>query len=287
MPNKAKRSRLWGRAAEAERHDLYQLSVQDPPSEVEFVGSAFETIRGREALTLREDFCGTAVFSLAWLASDDRRTAIGVDLDRPTLDWGVEHRLRPACARDGKDYEARLTLRNANVLQPEPPRVDVAVAFNFSYWCFWTRDELRAYFEATRAGLVDDGVLVLDCFGGTEVPMPDLNERTVEDEDGVVNDGEPFTYAWEQYDYNPTTARMDCVIHFAFEDGSRLDEAFRYEWRIWTLPELRELLLEAGFSAVRFWAEIEDEDGDGTGRYEQVEDLDNEGVWWVYISAEN
>ena len=80
---------------------------------------------------------------------------------------------------------------------------------------------------------------------------------------------------------------MDCAIHFEFEDGSRIDEAFTYSWRIWTLPELAELLLDAGFAKVRFWAEREDDDGEGTGTYQEIQDLDNEGVWWVYISAEN
>ena len=206
-----------------------------------------------------------------------------VDLDRETLDWGLERRIRPA----GEDAESRITLRNANVLEPQPPLVDVAVGLNFSYWCFETRDSLRAYFEAARAGLGPEGVLFLDCYGGTEAPVHEVNEREVVDEDEVVNDGEPFTYIWEQQDFNPLTAHLECRIHFEFEDGSRLDDAFTYSWRMWTLPELRELLLEAGFAAVRVWAEEEDEDGEGTGEFGEVEEFDNEGVWWVYISAEN
>ncbi len=279
----AKPKRPRGRAATADRHELYELSVQDPPSEVEFINRSYRKLRGRKPLSMREDFCGTAVFSLAWVRSDPRRTSIGVDLDRDTLLWGLERRIRPA----GGDYESRITLRNANVLEPSGPLVDAAVGFNFSYWCFTTREALRGYFEAARAGLIPGGILYLDAYGGTEVPMPDLNEREVVDPNGVVNDGEPFTYAWEQLHYNPITAHMQCAIHFAFEDGSRLDRAFDYSWRVWTLPELRELLLEAGFTQVRFWAEQEDKDGEGTGEYYEADELDNEGVWWVYISAEN
>lgn len=275
--------RLRGRAASADRHELYELSVQDPPSEVEFTTTTFRRLRKRVPLSLREDFCGTAVFSLAWVRSHQKRTAIGVDLDRATLDWGLERRIRPA----GSDVQSRITLRNANVLQPEGPKVDLAVAFNFSYWCFETRELLRKYFEAARAGLVDDGVLFLDCYGGTEVPMHEVNEREIVDEDGVINDGEPFTYVWEQVDYNPVTAHMDCAIHFEFADRSRIENAFTYSWRVWTLPELCELLLEAGFKRVRVWAEQEDRHGEGTGNYTEASDLDNEGVWWVYLSAEN
>jgi hypothetical protein len=278
-----KKKRLWGRAAKADRHELYELSVQDPPSEVAFTTSTFRKLRGREALSVREDFCGTAVFSLAWVQSHPGRTAVGVDLDSDTLKWGLERRIRPA----GGDFESRLTLRNGNVLEPSGPLADVGVGFNFSYWCFATRDELRAYFEAARAGLAADGMLFLDAYGGTEVPMHDVNEREVQDEDGLVNKGETFLYIWEQIGFNPITAHMDCVIHFEFEDDSRLQNAFRYSWRLWTLAELSELLLEAGFCNVRIWTEQEDKDGEGTGTYREVDDLDNEGVWWVYISAEN
>jgi hypothetical protein len=280
----AKQKRTPSRAATVDRHELYALSVQDPPSEVDFITKSFRQLRGRKPMSIREDFCGTAVFSLAWAQSDPKRTAIGVDLDRDTLHWGLEKRIRPA----GGGLEQRITLRNANVLEVSGPLVDVAVGFNFSYWCFDTRASLRGYFEAARAGLVPGGVLYLDACGGTEIAMQNIDEREVlDDDDAPVNDGESFTYVWEQVNYNPITAHMDCAIHFAFEDGSRIDSAFTYSWRLWTLAELQELLLEAGFTKVRIWAEAEDADGDGIGEYHEVEALDNEGSWWVYISAEN
>ena len=271
-----------GRARTADRHELYELAVQHPPGEVEFVSTTFATIREREAQTLREDFCGTAVFSLAWVQSDPARTAIGVDLDRDTLDWGLERRIRPA----GGDFGSRVELRNTNVLDAGGPQTDVVVAFNFSYWCFDTREALLEYFRVAYDNLVDGGVLFLDVFGGTEVPTLDCNARECEDDEGEINGGEPFTYEWEHVDYNPITARFECAIHFEFEDGSRIDDAFTYSWRLWNLRELSELLHAAGFSQVRIWLEDEDEDDEGTGEYSEVEDFDNEGVWWVYISAE-
>jgi hypothetical protein len=279
----AQKKRPRKRAATADRHELYELSVQDPPSEVEFITRSFKKLRGRKPMSIREDFCGTAVFSLAWAKSDPKRVATGVDLDQDTLQWSLEQRIRPA----GGDLEQRVILRNANVLDSGVPPVDVAVGFNFSYWCFDTRESLRGYFEAARAGLVPGGILYLDACGGTEVAMQNVDEREVVDDRGVINDGEPFTYCWEQVDYNPITAHMDCAIHFEFEDGSRIDNAFTYSWRLWTLAELHELLLEAGFTKVRIWAEVEDRHGDGTGDYHEIDALDNEGSWWVYISAEN
>jgi hypothetical protein len=270
------------RAAIVDPHELYELSVQDPPSEVEFITDSFLELRDYKPLTLREDFCGTAVFSLEWVRSDPKRTAVSVDLDRDTLHWGLEKRIRPA----GGDLEQRITLRNANVLERSSPQVDVVVGFNFSYWIFTTRESLRSYFEVARANLVPGGILYLDACGGSEVMRTNIDEREVTDDTGV-NQGETFTYIWEQVHYNPITAQMDCAIHFEFADGSRLDNAFTYDWRLWTLAELHELLLEAGFTRVRIWAEDEDQDGDGTGEYHEAEALDNEGSWWVYITAEN
>ena len=271
-----------GRARTADRHELYELAVQHPPGEVEFVSTTFATIREREAKTLREDFCGTAVFSLAWVQSDPARTAIGVDLDRDTLDWGLERRIRPA----GGDFGSRVELRNTNVLDAGGPQTDVVVAFNFSYWCFDTREALLEYFRVAYDNLVDGGVLFLDVFGGTEVPTLDCNARECEDDEGVINGGQPFTYEWEHVDYNPITARFECAIHFEFDDGSAMRNAFTYSWRVWSIPELRELMLEAGFSKVHLYWERQDDDGEGTGKFFQPRRAENEPVWWTFIVAE-
>src|SRR5690606_33076657 len=92
-------------------------------------------------------------------------------------------------------------------------------------------------------------------YGGQEAIDVMTEDREVDDED--------FTYVWEQEKFNPISHDTVCHIHFEFPDGSRLERAFSYEWRLWTLPELRELLAEAGFSAVHvFWEEFEDADDD-------------------------
>ena len=50
-------------AKTADRHELYQLSVQAPETEVEFMTRTFRKLYGRKPLEMREDFCGTALFS--------------------------------------------------------------------------------------------------------------------------------------------------------------------------------------------------------------------------------
>ena len=279
MPGKPSGMRIRGAgrgrkslAARADRHELYEAAVQDPPTEVELVARQFKRLRKRRGLTLREDFCGTGVFSLAWAQSHKEREAWGLDLDRETLDWGTVQRLRPA----GEAVGARVHLLERNVMTGLRKRVDLVCAFNFSYWIFKTRAELLRYFKAARRGLVDDGLFFLDAFGGTEVPMRDRNERS---ERG-------FVYEWEHEHFDALTNELRCAIHFSFSDGSKIERAFAYDWRMWTLPEIKELLLEAGFSKVRFLWERSDEDGDGTGAYYEPKTADNEGLWWAYIVAE-
>ncbi len=259
-------------ARRANKHELYERAVQDPESEVDFVTRTFRKIRGRNALTLREDFCGTAVFSVEWAKSRRDRRAWGIDLDGPTLEWGRTQRLLP-CA---EDVVERVELIEGNVLDGLAPKVDVACAFNFSYWTFKTRELLRRYFEVSRAGLSPGGVFLLDVMGGLEVVTEDENERDI---GGAI-------YRWEQARFDPLTHDFVCHIHFDFPDGSTLRRAFTYEWRLWTIPELRELLLEAGFSKVRVYWEKTDADGEGNGVFYEPKRVENDDVWWTYIAAE-
>jgi len=266
-------------AEQADRHVLYQESVQAPESDVEFFIDTYKELRGKEALSMREDFCGTALLSVDWCKTNPQRTAVGVDLDKPTLDWGVEHNIVPAGMTD------RIRLIEGNVLDEPDEKVDLTCALNFSYCCFKTRDELRSYFENARKGLKEDGILVLDLLGGTET-MDELEE----DREG--DDDENYTYIWDQAKFNPINHHMTCHIHFEFDDDSRLDKAFTYEWRLWMIPEVTELLKEAGYSKARvYWEEfVEDEDDDeemeGTGIYHDVTEAEQQESWVNYIVAE-
>lgn len=268
-------------AAVADRHELYQRAVQSPAADVEFFARAYADANGGAlAQSLREDFCGTALLATAWCASDPRRTAVGVDLDGPTLAWGRARNVEPA----GPEVAGRVTLIEGDVRDARSPApVQVCCAMNFSYCVFKDRAALRAYFEAVRRGLTDDGVFVAELYGGTEAIDVLEEEREIDDD---------LTYVWEQERFDPLDHSTTCHIHFVFADGSRIDRAFTYEWRLWTLPEMRELLLEAGFREVKiYWEEVEeDEDDDemmrGTGEYSEVTKMDeNQESWLVYLVA--
>ena len=85
---------------------------------------------------------------------------------------------------------------------------------------------------------------------------------------------------------DPVTGRCVCHIHFKFPDGSRIKKAFTYDWRIWSLPELREVLEEAGFKKVRVYWEGEDEDGEGNCEFTEDETGEADLAWIAYIVAE-
>lgn len=65
-----------------------------------------------------------------------------------------------------------------------------------------------------------------------------------------------------------------------------MKKAFTYDWRMWTLPELQEILGEAGFSKVTVYWEGTDEDGEWDGNYSATEHGDDEPAWIVYLTAE-
>ncbi|MBI5504945.1 MAG: class I SAM-dependent methyltransferase, partial [Deltaproteobacteria bacterium] len=239
-------------ASRADKYDLYIRSVQSPDVEVAFFDRVFRNHYGHPPLVLREDFCGTALVCYEWVKSRSNRTAIGVDLDPEPLEWG-RRKLMPELRGDAA---RRLRLIEGDV-RTTRAKADIISAQNFSYFCFETRSELRDYFAHARRHLGDEGLLVLDALGGSEV---------LEDDREEVTSFRGFKYVWHQVDFDPVSHHCKYAIHFRFKDGSELKNAFRYEWRLWTLPELRELLVEAGFGGVDiYWEATDRETGDGNG----------------------
>jgi hypothetical protein len=272
VASNAKRKPSTTMAEKADIHELYEQSVQAVDTEVEFLRDTFRALRGRDPVSFREDFCGTASLSCEWVRAGADRHAIGVDNDASVLDWGRRHRV----ARLAEVARARVKLLNDDVRTVVTDAVDIVGAFNFSYFCFKTRDEMRSYFAHVRSALNEDGLFFLDAFGGPEAS--DISKEKTK------LDG--FTYLWEQEVFEPITGRILCHIHFKFPDGSKIKKAFTYDWRLWTLPELKELLLEAGFSKVRIYWEGDDGDGGGNGEFEEHATGDADLAWIAYLIAE-
>ena len=259
-------------AERADRYALYQRAVQDPVWEMEFVEQVFREQCRREPRVLREDFCGTALAACEWVRRGPRREAVGVDLDAQVLAWARDHnisKLTPSAAR-------RLTLIHADVLTARTAPADILLAFNFSYWIFKQRITLRRYFRRVRAHLRSDGLFMLDAYGGYNA-FKEMRER---------QDFGRFTYIWDQAEYEPVSGHTTCHIHFTFPDGSRLPRAFSYHWRLWTLPELREVLAEAGFSQVRvYWEGTDPRTGEGDGKFRPADSGEADPAWIAYLVA--
>jgi len=253
---------------------LYELAVQGPEAEIDFVTRTFRRLRERPLRVLREDFCGTAISACEFVRRHEDNRATALDLHRPTLAWGREHNVAalPAAAR------SRIELIPCDVLMP-PARatnVDAVLAMNFSYWLFKSRDALRAYFASVRASLADDGVLFMDTYGGWESMKLQTERRRLKG----------FRYVWEQEAYDPITGDLTCHIHFEFHKGPPLRRAFTYRWRLWTLPEILDLLAEAGLRNVTVYWEGDDGKGGGNGVFRPRKVGEACAAFIAYITAE-
>lgn len=265
-------------AAKADRHSLYQSSVQDTEAELNFVADTFEEHNGRPLRLIREDFCGTANTACDWVKRSKNNQAIGIDLDTEVLEWGRVHNLHAL----SNEQQQRIQLIHGNVMQPGTQEVDTVLAMNFSYYLFLERDSLRQYYRRVCNSLKADGMFIMDAYGGYEAHQELEEERECEDDQIGT-----FTYVWDQHRFNPINHHMNCQIHFKFPDGSRMNQAFNYNWRLWSLPELQEILSEAGFSRVYvYWEGTDEETNEGDGVYSIETEGEADAGWICYLVAQ-
>lgn len=261
------------RAELADKYVLYQASVQNPEADVEFFEKIFQDHYSRMPTLFREDFCGTFQSCCTWVSRRPENRAWGIDLDPEPLEWGRTNNL----VKIADDAQERITLHQADVRDTHEMRVDLIAAQNFSYCIFPTRDELRAYFKKCLEGLLPEGLLVLDLYGGFESLQANEEETEYTDEG--------YSYVWDTISYDAITNRVKTAIHFRFPDKSELTNAFTYDWRLWTIAEIRELLLEAGFSKAEVYWEGVDEDGEGDGEFVPQSSAENEPGWIAYLAG--
>jgi len=259
-------------AEQADRHALYQEAVQNPEFELDFIDDTFKDMVGRTAHSMREDFCGTALSAVEWIRMRKTNTAIAVDIDPEVLAWGEKHNV----TRLNRQQRKRLKIMQADVREVQTEKVDIIQAYNFSYWFFQERKMLLNYFRSVREALVDDGVLFLDVFGGSECYQTQKEKRKV---DGVK-------YIWEQADFNAITNELKCHIHFHFKDKSKLKKAFSYTWRVWGARELREILEDAGFSeTICYRQEFDPKTDEATDDYIATDFAEDYACWLGYLVA--
>lgn len=220
----------------ADKLTRYEQAVQHPAAEAAFLARVYTHYFSPDAfgMRLREDFAGTAALAAAWCERGEDYRALAIERDHSTFTWAqrrVHERLGPR-AEDA-------VLIESDVMGLLGPRVDVVCALNFSAMIYHDRGGLRRYLRHARRCLDGCGVVVLDLFGG-----PGARSLGTQ---SVRHDG--FTYHWEQRSFDPATQRIDCRIHFTFDDGAELRNAFAYDWRLWSPTEVLETMRDAGLDA--------------------------------------
>lgn len=235
-----------------DRHDLYERTVQAPDKVVAFL----RTIHGRSPTVLGEDFCGTASVSRAWVRLVPEGSAVAVDLDASVLERargaGITGQLEriQGDVREGTD--------------PTRHAADVIFVGNFSIGEIHERADLVRYLARSRERLRKGGIFVCDTYGGASAFRVGAIERSHWIEGGVR-----IRYVWEQRAADPFTGRVVCAMHFRLERGGEMfqsiEDAFVYRWRLWSVPELREAMLEAGFAWTEVRSELYGDPGVGLG----------------------
>lgn len=232
---------------------LYELCVQHPAA----MAAMLRAIHGGSPRLLIEDFCGSAAVSRAWASRPGCR-AVGSDIDDAVLAVADSHRA------------PRVRLSRADALEPATlpgNAADVVFAGNFSVCQIHERAGLVNYFRACARRLRPNGVLVCDTYGGATAFTRGGMTRLVQPPatTGLTR----IRYTWEQRNADPLTGRVVNALHFRIERGGKVvderTDAFVYHWRLWSVPELRDAMTEAGLTHTDVYDSLPDaQDSDGT-----------------------
>ncbi|MCM0605761.1 MAG: hypothetical protein KA715_06685 [Xanthomonadaceae bacterium] len=251
---------------------LYEQSVQTT-ADVDYLLEMAITVMGRVPLSLREDFCGTHLFAREYVKRDPRFKAIGLDLDPLSIKYGTSQAKKDLTPEERK----RLKIYKKNVISVTKPKSDWIVACNFSFYIFHERDTLVEYFKKAHQSLTKDGIFMLELGGGSGF-LERLTDRRV----FKVSQTQKVTYLWHQLDFNPVKRQGHYAISFKVNDVLKYKHAFKYDWRVWTIPEVRDVLKDAGFSRSVVLVEKAAKGRSSEG-YEISEEGDHDHSWISYV----
>ena len=252
-----------------DKYLLYKQSVQSPEEDIKFFARVYRSIYKRPPRVFREDFCGTFLIGHHWVKAGGTNQAIVVDKSREPLDYGRRHHLPLMTAAERK----RIQIVNKNVSAPNLPGAEIVSVSNFSYFSIRERKGLLEYFKNVRRQLMKKGLFIIDAFGGAA--CGEANEEEVSHKG--------FKYYWDQADFNPITNRSRFFIHFKRRGEKKRERVFSYNWRMWGLPELKDILSEAGFSKTYIYWEFDPRNGGGSGVLRKSSAGDPCDTWLAYL----
>ena len=244
----ARRGPASGRTGEFSRYDLYELTVQNPAALVPFL----RAVHGRDPRVLGEDFCGSGALSKAWVAAVSGGRAIAVDLDPDPLE-------RIPRTRASAIKVLRKDVRRVS----QGRKADLIFVGNFSIGELHDRRELIRYLRVARARLSsrgERGVFVCDTYGGetafTRGGVTRMHPGPSDDPTVRIR------YTWQQREADPLSGLVENALHYRVERAGtvvqELSDAFVYRWRLWSVPELRDAMREAGFKSIEVYAKLAD-----------------------------
>ncbi len=253
-----------------DKYELYSDAVQSPSEDVKFYRDRYIDIRGRDLkpTVLREDFCGGGAISCEWVKLNKNYKSVGLDLDVVPMDYGRKNYI----SKLTDDQMRRILLIKKDVLTKNLPKADIVCAVNFSYFFFKQREILRQYFANVRDSLKPNGIFLVDIFGGTQCTDAIIDKTRHKN----------FTYFWDQKNFDPFSNEAKFAIHFKY-NKKMYKNVFTYDWRMWTIPEVKEIMIEAGFKSTEVFWEGTARDGSGSGMFKKIEKGEACESWIAYI----
>ena len=252
-----------------DKYFYYKKSVQDPKKDIQFFQRVYKSFFKKQARVFREDFCGTFYIGYHWVKGHPQNKAIVVDEDKQPIEYGKKNHL----SKLKSSQRSRLQILNKNVLDGNLPKAEIISVSNFSYFIFKKRAEMLKYFRRVKKSLFNEGLFIIDVVGGPDCEI--LSEEETEYDD--------FSYYWDQDSFNPISKTAHFYIHFKRKGEKKQKRAFSYHWRIWSIPELKDILKEAGFSSTYVYWEQSNKKGEGTGIFKKSVKGDICDTWIAYL----
>lgn len=268
---------------------LYEVAVQDPVAQARVLRHVHQSILGEVPTHLREDFAGLASDSIAWIQLDPTHRAVAVELDPELVRRGRERATRILGRRAPHLDFIQSSVQALDAGRAAP--ADIVCALNFSIGYLRRRKELTTYLAGACKVLDKGGIFVANAFGGPANLQPrtvthSIPARKARRESPALP---AFLYHWEIRRHNPVNQLGEFRIHFEIPSASgasprHLRDAFIYRWRLWSLPELTEALLDAGFDRAEVWRHSLEPSADGPRvSIGPVRSLARLEAWVVYV----
>lgn len=256
-------------AKQFDKYRAYSEAVQSPSHDVRFLRRVYRELVGAEPSIMREDFCGTFALCCEWAKLGKDYRAIGLDIDPEPIEYGKSNYLSLL----SQSAQSRIKILEKDVLNPLRTKADITCALNFSYFAFHERDVLLKYFSSVKKALTKSGIFIVDIFGGPDYGTVYVDTKRLPG----------FVYTFEQEFFDPISNKTRFRIHFTPHKSRKIKNAFTYDWRMWSIPEVKDLMKEAGFKETVVYWEGTGRNGRGSGEFHKRAKGESCSIWVGYV----